>query len=55
MLGGMIHYMTPPRELIGVKQADGSYQVLWKAVAFKDFYRDERNEITQYLKQERIV
>ncbi len=55
MLGGVIHYMTPPRELIGVKQADGSYKVYWKAVAFKDFYVDERDEISQNLKQERTL
>ena len=55
MLGGMTHYMTPPRELIGVKQVDGSYRVYWKAVAFKDFYGDERDEISRDLKRESIV
>jgi hypothetical protein len=55
MLGGMIHYMTPPRELIGIKQADGSYHVYWKAIAFKDFYGDERDQIAQDLKRENIV
>jgi hypothetical protein len=52
MLGSIIHYMTPPRELIGVKNQDGSYQVYWKAVAFKDFYSDERDEIVRELKRE---
>jgi cytochrome c biogenesis protein len=55
MLGGMIHYMAPPRELIGVKQTDGAYRVYWKALAFKDFYVDERDEIARDLKRESTV
>lgn len=55
MLGGLLHYMTPPRELIGVTGGDGSYQVYWRAVSFKEFYRDERDEIAQDLKRERTL
>ncbi|MGB9080786.1 MAG: cytochrome c biogenesis protein ResB [Desulfuromonadaceae bacterium] len=52
MLGGLIHYMTPPRELIGVRQSDGSCRVYWKAVAFKEFYADERDDIARELNRE---
>lgn len=52
MLGGGIHYMTPPRELVGVRQSDGSYRVYWKAVAFKEFYADERDDIARELNRE---
>ena len=55
MLGGLIHYMTPPRELIAVEQPDGSCRVYWKAVAFKEFYREECDDITRDLKRETIV
>ena len=52
MLGGLIHYMAPPRELIGVRQSDGTYRVYWKAIVFKDFYCDERDDIARELSQE---
>jgi len=52
MLGGLIHFMTPPRELIGVRQSDGTYRVYWRAIAFKDFYGDERDGIAQVLNRE---
>jgi hypothetical protein len=52
MAGGLIHYMTPPRELIGVKRPDGAYRVYWKAVAFKEFYGDERDDIARELNGE---
>jgi cytochrome c biogenesis protein len=52
MLGGLIHYMTPPRELIAIKQSDGMYRVYWNAVAFKDFYGEERDDIARDLKRE---
>ena len=52
MLGGLIHYTTPPRELLGVKQQDGSYRVYWKAAAFKDFYGDERDSVARELNKE---
>lgn len=49
MTGGLIHYMTPPRELIGIQQPDGSYRVIWRAIAFKEFYQDERDDIAREL------
>jgi cytochrome c biogenesis protein ResB len=55
MLGGIIHYMTPPRELVGIMQPDGLYRVYWKAAAFKGFYHDERDEIVRELNRENIV
>jgi hypothetical protein len=55
MLGGVLCYMTPPRELIGVMQADGTYRVHWRASAFKDFYLDERDGISEELKRENDV
>jgi hypothetical protein len=52
MLGGLIHYMTPPRELIGILQLDRSYRVYWKASTFREFFRDERDAIQRELNRE---
>ena len=52
MLGGLLQYLTPPRELIAVRQKDDCYMVYWKAVAFRDFYLDERDEVAMALKKE---
>jgi hypothetical protein len=51
MLGGLIHYMTPPRELIAVRQQDDSYRVYWKAVSFRDFFVDERDGVAAALQK----
>lgn len=51
MLGGLIHYATPPRELIGIRQQDGEYRVFWKASSFKDFFLDERDEVVTALQK----
>ncbi len=45
MLGGLIHYMAPPRELIGIRQRDGNYNIYWKAVYFRDFFVEERDQM----------
>jgi hypothetical protein len=52
MLGGLIHYMTPPRELIGIRQHDGSCRVYWKATVFREFFKDERDAILSKLNKE---
>jgi hypothetical protein len=52
MLGGFIHYMTPPRELIGVRGNDGLYRVYWKAPSFRAFFVEERDELASALKEE---
>ncbi len=51
MLGGLLQYLTPPRELIAIRQ-DGAFTVFWKAAAFKDFYPDERDEVALALQKE---
>lgn len=52
MLGGLLHYLTPPRELIGSRQSDGCYLIYWKAVAFADFFIDERDNLATALSVE---
>lgn len=51
MLGGLIHFATPPRELIGFRQQDGQYRVFWKAASFKEFYLDERDRVADALQK----
>jgi cytochrome c biogenesis protein len=51
MLGGLLHYMTPPRELIGIRQPDGLYRVYWSATSFGDFFIDERDEVANALQK----
>jgi len=50
MLGGLIHYLTPPRELFAVAGADGLYRVSWRAVSFRDFFLDERDRLAAALR-----
>jgi hypothetical protein len=52
MLGGLIHYLTPPRELIGMRQQNGSFLVYWKATAFSTFYEEERDALAKELNKE---
>jgi len=49
MLGGLLHYLTPPRELIGIRQQDGSYRVFWRAATFADFFAEERDRLATAL------
>jgi hypothetical protein len=51
MLGGLIQYLTPPREIIGASEADGSYRVFWKATAFKECFEDERDQVAAALRK----
>ncbi len=52
MLGGLLQYLLPPRELIAARQQDGRYMVYWKPVAFRDFFVDERDELASALQKE---
>ncbi len=52
MLGGILQYLTPPRELLAIRQKDDQYMVYWKAVAFRDFFEDERDDVANALKKE---
>jgi cytochrome c biogenesis protein ResB len=52
MLGGLLQYLAPPRELIAVKQQDDLYVVYWKAAAFRDFFLDEREDVAMALQRE---
>ena len=54
MLGGLLHFMTPPRDLIALQQPNGSYKVFWKTSVFKEFYDDERVGIAEKL-QSRVL
>ncbi|NVN89138.1 MAG: cytochrome c biogenesis protein ResB [Desulfuromonadales bacterium] len=51
MLGGLLQYLTPPRELIGIRQPDGRYHVYWKALSFREFFMEERDGMTAELKK----
>jgi len=52
MIGGLIHYSMPPRELIAVRQQHGSFTVFWKAASFREFFMDERDKVATALKKE---
>jgi len=52
MLGGLLQYLIPPRELIAFRQNDDLYLVYWKAAAFRNFFMDERDEIAAALRTE---
>lgn len=51
MLGGLIHYLAPPREIIAVRQQDGLFQVYWKAPYFTVFFVEERDEIADEMQK----
>lgn len=53
MLGGLLHYLLPPRELIAIRQQDGSYRVRWKATSFADFFAEERDMLATKLRGEK--
>lgn len=55
MLGGLIHYMAPPRELIGIRLPDGNYDVYWKAAYFRDFFVEERDQMIKTFKEGNLV
>lgn len=45
ILGGLVHYLAPPRELIAIPREDGLYRVYWKGIFFRDFFIEERDEL----------
>ncbi|MSN25395.1 MAG: hypothetical protein GJV46_05925 [Geobacter sp.] len=51
MLGSLLQYLTPPRELIAVRQQNDHYLVYWKAAAFRDFFVEERDEVVRALQK----
>jgi hypothetical protein len=51
MMGGLLQYLTPPRELIGVRQSNGLYRVYWKSPSFKDFFMEERDGMATELQK----
>jgi cytochrome c biogenesis protein ResB len=51
MLGGLMQYMTPPRELIAIRQDEDHYRVYWKALSFREFYAEERDVMKEALKK----
>jgi cytochrome c biogenesis protein ResB len=52
MLGGLLRYLMPPRELIAIRQQHDCYTVFWKAGSFRDFYLEERDRLTMALQRE---
>lgn len=52
MLGGLLQYLAPPRELIAIRQQNDLYMVYWKAVAFKEFFVEERDSVATALQKE---
>jgi len=44
VLGGVMHYCTPPREFLIGRSGDG-FLLSWKAARFKEFYQDEYQSI----------
>ncbi len=44
VLGGLIHYCTPPREVL-IGRTGGGYLLTWKAARFAEFYQDEYQSI----------
>ena len=51
MLGGLFQYLTPPRELIGIRQSNGLYRVYWKAPFFREFFMEERDGMATELQK----
>ena len=51
VLGGLIHYCTPPREFIIDRSGDACF-LSWKASRFGEFYRDEYRSIITAIEAE---
>jgi hypothetical protein len=51
-LGALLSYMAPPRELVILRQENGSYAVYWRATKFAEFYVDERASLVRLLQPE---
>lgn len=52
MLGGLLRYLAPPRELTALRLQHDCYTVFWKAATFRDFYLEERERLTTALHRE---
>lgn len=55
MLGGLLRYLAPPRELIAFRLPDDRYRVFWRAVSFRDFFVEERDELIAALHKEQAI
>ncbi|GAM09106.1 cytochrome c biogenesis protein Ccs1 [Geobacter sp. OR-1] len=49
MLGALLSYMTPPRELFIVPQEDNRYSAYWRSTKFAEFYAEERAALVSIL------
>jgi cytochrome c biogenesis protein ResB len=49
MLGALLSYMLPPRELCVVRREDDRYAVHWRATKFAEFYAEERTALLSIL------
>jgi hypothetical protein len=49
ILGGVLHYFTPPREVLVQQGSEGELLVSWRGTKFADFYRDEFDSLEQAL------
>jgi cytochrome c biogenesis protein ResB len=55
MLGGLLQYLLPPRELIAFIHPHGRYTVFWRAPLFRSFYLDEQRCLAAELRKGDIV
>jgi cytochrome c biogenesis protein len=53
VLGAMLSYMTPPREIVIICQKDGIYTAYWRATRFAEFYAEERSALAKVLQPEK--
>ncbi len=51
MVGALLGYTMPPRELVIVGLAEGRHEVFWKATKFPEFYVDERDLLVGELRE----
>jgi len=51
ILGGLVHYLMPPRELVGVRGENGGYRVYWRATAFAECFTEERDRVAAALRK----
>lgn len=49
MLGALMGFMIPPRELVIFRQVNGNYEAHWRATKFAEFYAEERDELAGVL------
>lgn len=49
MIGALLSYLMPPRELVIILQGQGNYEVFWRAAKFSEFYAEERNAVVDLL------